>query len=894
MPGFFCGVRMALGRTEKEFLIKVRADIQDAVRKMESMEKSMQSQSSSAQTLSKAYNTLQTAIGALALTQLARQVIDTTLAFDQMGNKLAFATGSTQQAAREMAFLRSETKRLGVDLLQSGDAYASIAAAARGTALEGDAVREVFLSIAEASRVLNLSSEQTSGALRALEQIISKGSVQAEELRGQLGERLPGAFQIAARAMGVTTQALGDMLQAGEVLSEDFIPRFAQQLRSEIAGRLPEAVQSAAASFARLTNAINELQLQAGRSGFVDALAISAETLAENMDLVADASKAALVALAAFAANQVSNALESVTVKTIANAKAMIEARAAAIAKAQADLKAADSAVKHAAAQRASAAAALAEAEAHLADVRALSIYGPRRAAAERQVASAKAANLAATTALTRAEQGLATAQTAAVASMSRMGVIARGLGSAIGFLGGPIGALTTVLTAGATAWVLWGDSAETAYEKAKRKSKELADQIADIRERLANEENFGTGELGAVRQYIEQVQDQIDVLAQSRSDQAREKLAALRKELEQLQDLEQQLAARQRGPAIAGAPALSTGDKPKKPRRDPNEDAVKALEFEAATYGKTAKEIALYRLQLQGATADQLRRAEVAIDAVEAEEAFAEALKQIEEQEKTAAEESARHNEELERQAQYWRDLVNPANEFQRQLEEIEELERRGKLTAEQYQEATLLIMDAFDRVGEKAEETKDDLGQFAIEAARNIQDALGDGLYDILSGNFDDIEQSFVNTINRMVANAAAAQLAKVLFGDFDKTGQLGGVAGGFFSSVVGGLFHSGGIVGQAGAHRSIPLPVAARLPRYHDGGFAGIAPDERLSILQVGEEVLTRSDPRHAMNGGGTTVKVEMVLPHIQNVQMFKQDQAYLEREAARGIRRQMREP
>ena len=42
----------------------------------------------------------------------------------------------------------------------------------------------------------------------ALAQMASKGTVQAEELRGQLGERLPGAFKIAAAAMGVTQAEL--------------------------------------------------------------------------------------------------------------------------------------------------------------------------------------------------------------------------------------------------------------------------------------------------------------------------------------------------------------------------------------------------------------------------------------------------------------------------------------------------------------------------------------------------------------------------------------------------------------------------------------------------------------------------------------------------------------
>ena len=47
--------------------------------------------------------------------------------------------------------------------------------------------------------------------------MISKGKVQAEELRGQLGERLPSAFQLAAKAMGMTTAQLDKFMADGKL-----------------------------------------------------------------------------------------------------------------------------------------------------------------------------------------------------------------------------------------------------------------------------------------------------------------------------------------------------------------------------------------------------------------------------------------------------------------------------------------------------------------------------------------------------------------------------------------------------------------------------------------------------------------------------------------------------
>ena len=48
-------------------------------------------------------------------------------------------------------------------------------------------------------------------------------------------------------------------------------------------------------------------------------------------------------------------------------------------------------------------------------------------------------------------------------------------------------------------------------------------------------------------------------------------------------------------------------------------------------------------------------------------------------------------------------------------------------------------------------------------------------------------------------------------------------------------------------------VPALAFACAPRMHTGGWAGIKPDEVPAILQTGEEVLAKNDPRNAANGG-----------------------------------------
>lgn len=170
-----------------------------------------------------------TALASISFQQVVTQLYDAGVQAQKLQNTFE-AVFTKRLAGEELAFVAKEAEYLGINLLTASDAYMKLAASAKGTKLEGQATKDIFSSISSAARALNLSADDVKGTFIALGQIISKGTVQTEELKGQLGERLPGAFQIAARAMGVTTQELAKMLENGQVISDDFLPKFAAEL----------------------------------------------------------------------------------------------------------------------------------------------------------------------------------------------------------------------------------------------------------------------------------------------------------------------------------------------------------------------------------------------------------------------------------------------------------------------------------------------------------------------------------------------------------------------------------------------------------------------------------------------------------------------------------------
>ncbi|MBI1327005.1 MAG: tape measure protein [Alphaproteobacteria bacterium] len=222
--------------------------------------------------------------GIYGIISSVRSVNETGMAFQGLGTALETITGSSAGAREEMKFLEEQAERLGLNLLETAQSYMQIAAAAKGTELAGDGTRQIFTAIAEASTVLQLSVDQTNGALRAIGQIMSKGKVQAEELRGQLGERLYGAFQLAARGMGITTAELDKMLEQGQVIAEDFLPKFSAEIRKTFSDGVPAASMTARAEMNRFNNSIIEIERTIAASGFLDGVTQGYRTLTATLE----------------------------------------------------------------------------------------------------------------------------------------------------------------------------------------------------------------------------------------------------------------------------------------------------------------------------------------------------------------------------------------------------------------------------------------------------------------------------------------------------------------------------------------------------------------------------------------------------------------------------------
>ena len=212
--------------------------------------------------LSSSVGSLGSVIAALGLGALAYNTVGVAAKFQSLSNAINFASGTAEEGEKNITFLRETSERLGLDVMASAEGFKTLSGAMMGSKLQGDTTRDIFESVAIGASAMGLTAEQSEGAFLALGQMMGKGKVQAEELRGQLGERIPGAFQIAARSMNMTTAQLDKFMSDGKLTAEEFLPKFAQEMRKTFTGALGESSQSIQSNINRLGNFKDKIQIE--------------------------------------------------------------------------------------------------------------------------------------------------------------------------------------------------------------------------------------------------------------------------------------------------------------------------------------------------------------------------------------------------------------------------------------------------------------------------------------------------------------------------------------------------------------------------------------------------------------------------------------------------------
>lgn len=201
-----------------------------------------------------------------------RKIMEVGLKKEASQRAAQFVLGD-EGAKRATDFVKNLANNTGVDQIETLSSFAKFSAGAGD--MNTDQKESLFSNVIGTSRLMGLSTDEINGILKAFEQMASKGKIQAEELRGQLGDRMAGAFQLFARSLGMTTEELDKAMKDGKVLSKDVLPKVSAEMGRMIdkAGGWEKIINSTQTQLGRLSNSWNNnlaLMFDGSQEGLTD------------------------------------------------------------------------------------------------------------------------------------------------------------------------------------------------------------------------------------------------------------------------------------------------------------------------------------------------------------------------------------------------------------------------------------------------------------------------------------------------------------------------------------------------------------------------------------------------------------------------------------------------
>jgi tape measure domain-containing protein len=264
-----------LGKTSGLAGSELSAAMSSAEQRVKSLERELREATGQVTLMDRVSSGLSTTLGKFGIfLTLAESVRQFGLAFFESNKqieamRLGLTTifGSSKIAADQIDFLRKQSNAAGIAIGDISGNFVKFSASMNAANIPLAQSNELFKNVTQASGALGLSGDKVNRILEALSQIASKGVVSMEELRGQLGDALPGALSLTAKGLGITEAELIKLVESGQLASREFIGPFTEALKSYGA-----EVTTLGGAWQNLKNGITQGLQALGDTGVTEAL----------------------------------------------------------------------------------------------------------------------------------------------------------------------------------------------------------------------------------------------------------------------------------------------------------------------------------------------------------------------------------------------------------------------------------------------------------------------------------------------------------------------------------------------------------------------------------------------------------------------------------------------
>lgn len=251
-------------------------------------------------------------LGGIGLSNMVSRFVQVARETTRARVALRNISGDAQGFSKNMDFLVKTSNRWGQELNGMTSEFAKFSAAASSAGISIQDQHTIFESFTRSITAFGMSSEDAHLSYLALSQMMSKGKISSEELRRQLGERMPVAMEAMARAVGVTIQELDGLLKAGKLISKDVMLPFVKEMEK----MLPEVnTDNIETSVNRLKNTFTQLTQDLKIGEYFKKIVDWANGMLGNIQT--SFMRVVAVIVAAFTSGKIAKAYSSLTQKVV-------------------------------------------------------------------------------------------------------------------------------------------------------------------------------------------------------------------------------------------------------------------------------------------------------------------------------------------------------------------------------------------------------------------------------------------------------------------------------------------------------------------------------------------------------------------------------------------------
>lgn len=191
----------------------------------------------------------------------AKRIMEAGQFFQTQEATMLMVTKDARKAGEELEFIRNEAYRLGLDLEIATNGFTQMAVNGRKV-MDNTQLHELFTGFSEYATAMGVDRVRYQRSIMAIQQMMGKGQIYAEELKQQLAEALPGSFQIFLEAVrefnkdsSITEEQMFKMMKDGKLLAKDILPLVGKYFSRDAreGGALAKQMESNRVAMARLS-----------------------------------------------------------------------------------------------------------------------------------------------------------------------------------------------------------------------------------------------------------------------------------------------------------------------------------------------------------------------------------------------------------------------------------------------------------------------------------------------------------------------------------------------------------------------------------------------------------------------------------------------------------------